>query len=307
MKSVAHQQQAVQRNDFGYGSFILIIFPLLTKWFCPFMRFVPVIAALLLVSACTNLPELKKVNPTADDFPSALAAEYLAYAESEQEQGRSSRADYYAGKGLKAAKGEEVLPDSLDSDVKEPAASQLVNARKDLLALLTEEIKKESPQELARLQLLFDCWQQQAMRGDAAGHTACADEFKPEIIELQDVAQRLLFSKVKNYRLSFRYNSDKLTPEATRTFNRAVRDMASLGDFVVVVQAGSAGGSKQHVLQERRRRIVQDMLLRAGIPDKRMREYNEGASKRVHLSKDKPVAANEKQVVIVVKMPRVKK
>lgn len=270
--------------------------------------------ALLLLPGCTNLSQLRKVNPQADNFSSALAAEYLAYAESEEEQNHFFSADYYAGKGLKAAAGEEVLPDEPDSSLPDEEEEEVRAAYKDLMGLLTEDVKRARPQELARLQLLFDCWQQQAMdNGMNKGRinrepddTSCADEFKPAVIELQNVAQQLLYSQVKYYKLSFRYNSERLTSISRNRLNDVVRNVARLKDFIIVVQAGSATGAKQRALQARRLDAVYSLLVNAGIPEARIRRYSEGDSKRVSLSEDtnKPMIVGEKMVVVIVKTPK---
>ena len=66
------------------------------------MRLLAAVSLLLILSGCTgNLAELHALAPASNDFPSALAAEYLAYGESEKEQGRPIIADKFAEKGLK--------------------------------------------------------------------------------------------------------------------------------------------------------------------------------------------------------------
>jgi hypothetical protein len=271
------------------------------------MRPYHLIFALLLVTGCSNVSKLQEVNPSADDFASALASEYLSYAQSEQEQGRYLSANYYAGKGLEASSGKDVLPDAPEENPSNDSEEDLLAAYKDLTTLLTDDVKQASPLELARLQLLFDCWQQQATRYfQGAIDTSCADEFKPAVIELQTLAQQLVYSQVKYYPLSFRYNSTRLTSVSTRKLQQVVRHVSNLRDFIVVVHAGSAMGAKQQVLQERRRKSVYWALRNAGIPEKRLREYNEGDSKRVHLSLDnaKPMMVSEKKVMVIVKTPK---
>lgn len=270
------------------------------------MRPYVVLSAILLLTGCTNLSQLRGMDLPGDNFSSALAAEYLAYAESEGEQNRLFSADYYAGKGLKAARGETVLPEAPTSTLPDSAEGDIRAAYKDLTALLTDDIKRVSSQQLARLQLLYDCWQQQALDRNN-GDTSCADEFKPAVIELQNVAQQLLYSEVKYYRLSFRYNSERLTSTSTNKVNEVVRNVARLKDFLIVVQAGSGTGVKQQALQQRRSDAVYDLLIRAGIPEKRIRQYSEGDSKRVYISghNTKPVIVGEKTVVVIVKTPKI--
>ncbi len=271
------------------------------------MRFILFLPALFLLSACANLSDLRKANPSGDTFSSALAAEYLGYAESEDEQGRSSNASYYAGKGLKAFKGENVQPDELNKSLPAKTQEEMQLARKDLMTLLTEDVKRVSPQKLARLQILFDCWQQQAERAGAKPETSCADEFKPADIELQNVSELLLYSEVKNYPVNFRYNSDHIMSISNKELNSIVRELSAQKDFLIVIQTGTPRGRSQQALQNRRQKMVYNLLVRAGIPEKRIREYSEGDSKRVVLSEDKPESVNGKSITVIVKTPKAKK
>ncbi len=139
-------------------------------------------AALVALGGCSGqLAELKSMPLSGDDFSSALAREYRDYADSEAEQGRASQANRFAAKGLSAARNQPSLPD-------EPEAHQvkLAGARAELMALLTPENKDYNPSELARAQVLYDCWVSEDARGFQAESDACASEFRAVVDRLRE-------------------------------------------------------------------------------------------------------------------------
>src|SRR5438045_3746843 len=103
------------------------------------MRRAVLLLSLLALAGCSSLHRLKQMNPSADDFNSALASEYLAYAESESEQGRHNFAERYAGKGLRAAEGKPVLPDEINKSLQPEDQEMLRPARDKLLTFLTDD------------------------------------------------------------------------------------------------------------------------------------------------------------------------
>ena len=106
------------------------------------MRHLALICSLFLLVGCTSeVQRLHDLNPPANDFPSALASEYQAYADSEAEQGRSWTAGHYADKGLKALKGEAVEPELPDTSLSAQSQQELADARAQLMKLLTDDVK----------------------------------------------------------------------------------------------------------------------------------------------------------------------
>src|SRR5271170_6806366 len=98
------------------------------------MRRAVFIGCILLLSGCASpLAKLRELNPQTDDFAGSLASEYLAYADSEAEQGRKLVAEHYAGKGLKAMKGEAVDPEPIDASLAPYDQEQLTAARAQLM------------------------------------------------------------------------------------------------------------------------------------------------------------------------------
>lgn len=134
----------------------------------------------LLFAGCGlgNLEVLRKFEPRGDAFQKALAKEYREFAESQEQKHDFIDAQYFASKGLKAAKGQNVAPDkvenwSIQSDVK-PTLQQ---ARVYLMEILVPEITTKTPNDAARVQLLFDCWLEQQEKVDDDQIPPCREEF----------------------------------------------------------------------------------------------------------------------------------
>jgi hypothetical protein len=270
------------------------------------MRSIFLIPGLALLAGCANVQQLKEMPAPEDDFSGALMSEYVAYAESEQEQGRWMNAGYFAGKAQKAAKGEEVLPDEPSTSVASPEKEELVAAHKSLNLLLNEQVKSHNPQLLARVQLLFDCWNQQAKSGAYYGdglRASCAENFDPELLELENDVQQFIYSAVKNYSLDFDSKSSRLTSTHQATIRSVVKSVAELSDFVVVLSAGSARTASQKALADKRVQATREALAAAGIPERRIRLHSGDDSKRVYLSGDKPRSTYNK-VSVIIKTPK---
>jgi len=198
------------------------------------MRFLPALICLLpLLGACTDrLEQLTSQNlaeTQASAFNAALASEYLAYSQSELEQSHFFASRYYAGKGLDAAQDKLVLPDELSTHEKD--SDKLTLARSALMDVLTDDVKRVSPQKAARAQLLFDCWQQQAGSNDALA--PCGDEFASMLLDLQSVGE--LFSGrdtlATSYRVSFADGASKLGASAQATIRSIARKAKAARDY----------------------------------------------------------------------------
>lgn len=143
-----------------------------------------------IISGCTPLGELRKAaEHDRGDFNSSLTQEYLAFAESEYELGHRRTSKYFAEKGLKASRGETVLPEdpknrTLGNGIRE----ELTNARQRLMNVRNDFIERVANQHIARSQLLYDCWVVQAERkADNDPNLPCRQEFMEELLELEGV------------------------------------------------------------------------------------------------------------------------
>jgi outer membrane protein OmpA-like peptidoglycan-associated protein len=266
------------------------------------MRFsaLPLLCLALLSGCSSSLKQLGEANPPATDFPSSLAAEYRAFAESEAEQGRSGAADHFATKGLRALHGVDVAPDALDPSLNDAQRAGLSEARAQLSALLNAEVKEAAPQELARAQLVFDCWQHQVVSGIAPDKGLCAGEFGPALNQVLAKAGPEVYGQALSRTITFAPHATRLSDENQTEINEIVCKLMDRGgdDFWVELRAYTGRKAAQRKLVEARVSNVKKALVKGGVPVRRIRTLREGA-KAVMLSRDN-MSRNTKQVTITI-------
>lgn len=261
------------------------------------MRYLALLA-LPLLSACTSsVTKLQTLNPPANDFPSALAAEYSAFATSEKERGRSFTASHFAHKGLDALEGKTVEPDALDESLPPKDQAELAEGRAQLVKLLNPAVKDAAPQELARAQLMFDCWQRQRKEDMPPEKALCQAEFNTTLTQLiEDVGFDGRFRRT----LSFAPNVTKLSDEHNALITEVMCHVSDLaGDYWVQLRAYVGKKSSQRKLTEARIGNVKKALVKAGVPADHIRIKKEGSAKAVILSKD-TIAVDTKIVTVTV-------
>lgn len=268
-------------------------------------RLIPV----LLLAGCTgNLQQLKDISPVANDFPSSLAAEYLAYSESEIEQKRDSSADYFAAKGVDAAKGGNVEPDRVSND--SPNFKKLTQSRAALMEALTEGAKKLAPQKAARAQLLFDCWNEQESKKISMQKISCEKEFAIAYDELRDVADDITYGADSKNTVEFVPGNADLGGDEMLLIKAIAAHLSGYSDYAVQLDAHLDGKdikSKQLFLMNKRIAVLKSSLIKAGIPKKKIFIAKPSAKKpsqdAVHLSNDDDMQSGE-SVDIIVTSPR---
>lgn len=251
------------------------------------MRFALLTCALLLAGCQPPLARLKSLSPEANDFPSALAAEYLSYADSEAEQGRAAVADRFAAKGLDALEGEPPPPDSV-AGLSADAAEELSGERELLLAVLSDDARRVAPQKAARAQLLFDCWLHQARSAQAPD---CADEFHASVGELQEIATLLNDGEEKNHGIDFAPHSAVPDGKASAMIRAIARRAVRAKIYSVELE----GGGRE--LGEKRLLAVKAALVAAGMDGDRIHVVR--MSQAVRLSCDTEPGAGERVNVTV--------
>jgi outer membrane protein OmpA-like peptidoglycan-associated protein len=238
---------------------------------------------LLLLTACESpLQKLQALNPQPEDFRGSLASEYLSYAQSESEQGRKLIAERYGDKGLKAALGQTVEPNPVDTSLPADDQLALTKARAQLMTLMTPEMKQEAPQQLARAQLLFDCWQHEIKRRINQELAPCEDEFQTTLSELQGMA----FNEETEHTLAFAKNSTHLSTENRDMLREVAKEVAHRSHYVIEIAAADTMGTKERKLANARLSTVHSALIKIGVAEKYIRVKKEADNKKVYLSCD---------------------
>lgn len=255
------------------------------------------IAALLLLSACSgSLIRLSMQDPQANDYSSSLAAEYLAYAQSEAEQGHFLAAEYFAGKGQRALKGEKVEPEMPAASLAPVLRDELTKARGDLALLQTEDIKRVAPQKAARAQLLYDCWGRQ--KSELAMQQApCGDEFRSTLTEIQMIADSFTYGNESSHLIRFAAKSSRLEDEAKIALDEIIDKLGPAANYKIDIHARTNG--KKNSLAIKRAQAIRNYFLAKTIADTHIKIIVENESKAVHLSSDEDLPdANTIQLIV---------
>lgn len=256
------------------------------------LRTAAVAALLAGLAACTtaSLHELRKAAPSSDPFQAALAAEYLAFAESEARQYDWASSQYFADKGLAVTYGHDVEPEDFSNwRIGEEFVQELANARIQLLAVLTPEHKANQPKLTARALFFHDCWmeqQQEAWQDDDI--TSCREGFYHAVrtlhgapAEPEEDATPLIFSS--SYLLFFEWDKWAVTPEGLKVVESAAQDLKDSKEtnYEVVLNghADRSGNVEYNLrLSQKRAEAVKAELIKRGVPDARIRYFAFGES-----------------------------
>lgn len=261
------------------------------------MRIFCCFVTLILLSGCTgSLIRLKLEDPQANDYPSALAAEYLAYAQSEAELGHFVTADYFADKGMKAASGEAVEPETPAITSAKPLQEELMKARGELVALQTDDIKRVAPQKVARAQLLYDCWSHQKSLA-AAELAPCQDEFRSTLTEIQMIGDSFIYGQETSHLFNFAMNKSTLN-EKSRALIKEISDRAlCVANYALEIEPH--GDRKTLALSQKRANAIRAGFIAKGIPPAKIKIKSQNDGKVVHLSNDEDVTGvNEIKVMM---------
>lgn len=275
----------------GYGSNRILYYPAV------FMRFFCTLAALVLLSGCSgSLVRLSLEAPDANDYNSSLAAEYLAYAQSELEQGHLITAEYFADKGMAALEGKSVPPELPAIKDAESLQNELMKAREGLLSLQTDDIKRVAPQKVARAQLLFDCWSHQKSLA-AAELAPCQDEFRSTLTEVQMIADSFIYGQETVHVL--RFAAKKASPgEASRKVISEISERAAcIVNYVIEIHLPH--DRKTLALSKKRANAVRELFIARKILPERVKIQSQNDGKAVHLSSDEDaVGPDELRIVM---------
>lgn len=245
------------------------------------------IGALWMLAGCAlggSLEQLRQKQPDASDFASALAAEYLSYASSENEQGRRESADYFASKGLASLAGKNPLPDRPQTSLPKAGGDEIFVSREALMALLTQDMKRVSPQKLARAQLLLDCWTQQA-KTQAAEAASCADEFQSTMAELQTVADSFIFGDESAHTIIFLPRSSRLQSDDLAILADIAGEVGCASKYRIELTPQQEPTRATQALTQKRLQAIKAALVKKGVSLEHIR-MKPTTGMAVHLSTD---------------------
>ncbi|MBN8531845.1 MAG: OmpA family protein [Alphaproteobacteria bacterium] len=231
------------------------------------------------LSACTSLDTLRSTPLPQDGFQARLAADYRSFAEHLASRNNWTDSEYFAAKGLAAARGQAKLPDTLSRwPVSEADGAALTQARADVLALLNAETIRLYPGRTAHLIFLFDCWAQQVSSREVGGYS-CKEEFTVMLANLRQklagaVAPQATPAQqerlMERHTIYFDYDLSTLKDDAKRTVAGVVSALGKVGDYFVQLTGHTdrSGTNRDynHALSEVRAQAVKAEMMRLGVP-----------------------------------------
>ena len=228
-----------------------------------------VLAGSLAGCASAPLSELRDSTPKGSAVSRALADEYERFAAVEVTEMLDLKdGDYFARKGLLAARGGEPAPEVVaDWKVKDSAVVGLQAARNRLAAALANRPDGASPEVAAAAQVGFDCWIEQQ-----------EEDFQPEDIEgcrrtYAASVSALERRKDDPHSVFFDLNRAYLRPDAENRIQTLAARALRLGvPRITVVGHADRSGNERHnlALSLRRADVVERALIGAGVPRDRV-------------------------------------
>lgn len=231
---------------------------------------VPALA--LLAAACASYPDVAEVDTLKQHdtgkpfFGELLALQYEQLAITEADyRGNVEAARFYADKGILAAQGQAVAPESPTS------APELQEAHLQLISFLDEDMELIAPAMLARAQTSYDCWVEESRQGDSEDNLAkCRNDFSQAVAALAaQQPPQPLSELTPDYTLFFATASMRLTND-DEVIVRQIAGAVQTGDVRGIRIAGfsdRAGNAESNFrLSELRARSVFDALSEAGVP-----------------------------------------
>lgn len=254
-----------------------------------FIRVLGAIATLAVLGGCAvlnsgyDIKNMRAALPTGSAFAQSLAGEYRQLMDFEADDMYDWRdADHYALKGLRAAAGEAVEPDAIESrDLPADKVGELTAARAELVQLLNEGARDKVPQDAAAAQGAFDCWMEQQEENHQPDHiAACRDKFNAAMEKLRAAMKPVAKAEPapapapepmmapKPFVVFFGFDSAEITAAAAQTIDDVVAAAKKIGakEFSVTGHADRAGSDDYNsALSLRRSNAVRDALVARGV------------------------------------------
>jgi OmpA-OmpF porin, OOP family len=212
---------------------------------------------------------VRAMEPQGPAFNQGLRQGYLDYSDVMTSEYDHSDYWHFAFKAVDSAKGEAVLPDTVESrDLRPDNVEELSAARARLMAALDQTGRKKAPWQAAKAQTAFDCWLEKAEENDPPEQIkVCKGEYESAIAEVE----RALTTEGEAYLVFFAWDQADLTPVALAVLDQVQADFVR-GRPALVKVAGHADRSGSEAyndrLSERRAEIVAQALMQRGVPER---------------------------------------
>jgi OOP family OmpA-OmpF porin len=242
--------------------------------------------ALAMLSGCAgfgvggDIDNMRGADATGDAFTRQLTGEYRQITLFEADEMYDWRdAGRFARKGLRAADGEVVPPESIeDWDLPEAYVPIMTKARAELVGLLDDGARTKHPELAGTAQGRFDCWIEQQEENRQPDHiAACRNGFQDAMDALKAAMAPKPMAKAapapapemapETFVVHFAFDSTELTAESNAGIAFVMWTAKKMGaeDLAVTGHADRAGPEEYNLnLSLRRASAVLDALVARG-------------------------------------------
>lgn len=278
-----------------------------------------------IIGGCADVSlvsDIEKMKPSGSAFNQALHSEYSKLARAELDEGDVFDSGVFARRAEAAAKGKDVDPDEIyGRHYTGNNQEMLLDARADLLNMLTSGGTTSNPAAAARAQAMFDCWaQEQEENNQPEDITRCKNGYlaamkafeKPKMVAKKDPpppapkpapkpkAPRM----VKDFTVYFGFNSADLDGAAAAIISEAaayVQSSKSIRVQIVGHTDTSGASGYNQALSEKRTKAVDDALVAAGVDSLTIEPASVGESELAEATGDNVKNDKNRRVVITVR------
>lgn len=280
-------------------------------------RTLSALAALLLVSACASdtasLDRLRAENFTGDAYAQALASNYKAFAEELADRHEWGLARYYAEKGLAVVKGREVSPEDPTAwNFPEPPLNDLQLSH-DRVVKAIEGARTTQPEMAASAMVGYDkLLTEHHFQSDARAIATQQSTVGAVLTKLEEphtpsesaeIPPPSVPSELNRTIVYFPFDSAALGDSALSAIAELARAIPDADDVSVAINghADRAGPEAYNMkLSERRAKVVEGALAKAGVPKKRMNHYAFGETDPAIATEDGVAEPKNRRVEITV-------
>jgi OOP family OmpA-OmpF porin len=232
------------------------------------LRRLSLLAITVLLTSCVGagVQQLNNTDVNGSSFTQNLARGYRDYANFLANQMVNWRAaEYFSRKGISAARGELVEPETLENWGERTDVTQsMIDGRNRLVASFNAGARERRPDIAAQAQVKFDCWVERNSLNTRSDHSAvCRNEFFTALALLDESAQ----TGTPTYLVFFEFGQSGISRDGQRVIDSVIRNRLQSGRIDIIGHTDTVGSAAYNqVLSERRAIAVRQALVKAGIP-----------------------------------------
>jgi OOP family OmpA-OmpF porin len=246
--------------------------------------------AALLIGGCAGMgvQKLAQTQPQGSLFTIALAKEYLVFSSRESSQYYDQiSASYFARKGLDAAIGVVVQPETLDRwSIPAEAQAEIQASRDRLLAAINTPTTADVSSQLASAQVNFDCWiEEQDENRQPENIAFCRNRY---LDAMNQAEQQLAAAKsgqsllpTSPYNVFYKSGQTDVPIESNRVIDQLIALIKQINDYRMVIDghADKTGSSVKNIaISDQRAKKMKSAIVLKGAADEKIKVFAHGDS-----------------------------